>query len=72
MVEGLSGKVSQQVREYQDDHIRSGKKMIPNLNFQLNDKLKLNARIMDRLIYGLGDPSKNTSWSSLEKKGSQQ
>jgi hypothetical protein len=43
--------------------------MIPNLNFQLNDKVKLNARIMDRLIYGLGDPSKNTSsWKSLEKK----
>ena len=44
--------------------------MIPNLNFQLNDKVKLNARIMDRLIHGLGDPSKNIqSWKSLEKKG---
>lgn len=37
--------------------MRTGKKMIPNLNFQLNDKVKLTARVMNRLVYGLGDPS---------------
>jgi hypothetical protein len=58
VVEQLSAKISQNVRDYQDDHIRAGKgKMIMNLNCQLNDKIKLIARVMSRIIFGFGDPN---------------
>ena len=57
-MEQLSAKISQNVRDYQDDHIRAGKgKMIMNLNCQLNDKIKLISRVMSRIIYGFGDPN---------------
>lgn len=75
VVEQLSAKISQNVRDYQDDHIRAGKgKMIMNLNCQLNDKIKLIARVMSRIIYGFGDPNEKNggSWSNMEKKGNGQ
>jgi hypothetical protein len=59
----LSTKMSNWVRLFSEEHIKTGKKVNPYLNFQVSEKVNLIKRLMKRIMHGLGVNS-NSVWST--------
>lgn len=55
--------MSTSVRLISDEHIRTGKKVNPYLNYQVGEKVNLIKRLMKKLMFGLGVNS-NSVWST--------
>lgn len=50
----ISKKISNTIKGEYEEHIKSGKKVNPNLGYLITDKFKLINRLMNRIMFGLG------------------